>query len=114
MINHFRFSRNPFKIVMWILGGVAFAALLAFLFGYFVMLLWNWLMPAIFGVGTITYLQGWGLVILCHLLFKGGHHKKHFHPRHHNREGWKRRFKERIRNPRHHFEEDEPKEPEED
>lgn len=49
---------------------VAIAVLLAFLFGFFVMLLWNWLMPAIFGLPAITYWQAWGLVLLSHLLFK--------------------------------------------
>lgn len=34
------------------------------------MLLWNWLMPTIFGLTTITYWQGFGLWILCDLLFK--------------------------------------------
>lgn len=38
-------------------------------FGLAVMLLWNWLMPALFGVVTITYWQSLGLFILCKLLF---------------------------------------------
>jgi len=28
-------------------------------------------MPDIFGLGTITYIQGWGLSVLCGMLFKG-------------------------------------------
>jgi len=35
-----------------------------------VWLLWNWLMPTIFGLKTITLIQSWGLVFLCNLLFK--------------------------------------------
>ena len=35
-----------------------------------VMLLWDALMPTIFGLGTITWLQAWGLLVLCGLLFK--------------------------------------------
>ena len=35
------------------------------------MLLWNWLMPDIFGLKRLTYWQAWGLLILCHILFKG-------------------------------------------
>ena len=46
--------------------------LLVLLFGLFtgwiVMLLWNWLMPSIFGLKTITYWQGWGLIILFYIL----------------------------------------------
>ena len=45
--------------------------LAAFIEGLFVMWLWNWLMPVIFGLGAITYWQGWGISFLCGLLFKG-------------------------------------------
>lgn len=41
----------------------------AFIEGLFVMWLWNWLMPAIFGLGAITYWQGWGISFLCGMLF---------------------------------------------
>lgn len=38
-----------------------------------VMMLWNWLMPALFdGVHTVDYWQALGLVVLCKLLFGGG------------------------------------------
>jgi hypothetical protein len=56
-----------------ILMGVGFGILgigLAFLFGWVVMLLWNWLMPDIFGLKRLTYWQAWGLLILSHILFK--------------------------------------------
>jgi hypothetical protein len=58
-----------------ILLGIGFGILalgLAFLFGWIVMLLWNWLMPDIFGLKKISYWQGWGLVLLSSILFKGG------------------------------------------
>jgi hypothetical protein len=35
-----------------------------------VMLLWDWLMPTIFGLKEITLFQAWGLSALCGLLFK--------------------------------------------
>lgn len=57
-----------------ILIGIGFGLVgigLAFLFGWVVMLLWNWLMPDIFGLKRLTYWQAWGLLILCHILFKG-------------------------------------------
>lgn len=68
----------------FIIGGVVLAAGLAFLFGFVVLYLWNWLMPEIFGLPAITYMQAWGLVLLSHILFKsgghgGGHHKHHGH-----------------------------------
>jgi hypothetical protein len=58
------------KIVMGIGFGILGLAL-AFLFGLLVMLLWNWLMPDIFGLKRLTYWQAWGLLILFHILFKG-------------------------------------------
>ncbi len=61
---------SPMAIIAVTLGGVALAALFAFLFGWLVMLLWNWLMPDIFGLPRIGYWQGWGLVLLAHILIK--------------------------------------------
>ena len=60
-------------LVEKILIGIGFAILgigLAFLFGWIVMLLWNWLMPEIFGLKRVTYWQAWGLLILSCILFK--------------------------------------------
>lgn len=33
-------------------------------------LLWNWLMPHVFGLTPLTPLQAWGLLMLSGLLFK--------------------------------------------
>ena len=87
------------RVAGFVLLGVVGAAVFALAFGYFVMLLWNWLMPAIFHLGTISYWQGFGIVILGKLIFgsvgggagrqKGrGHH--HGGPRH----GWGSDWKE--------------------
>lgn len=54
-----------------ILGGIALAAGAFVLFGMMVMWLWNWLMPEIFGLPTIGFWQGWGLLALSSILFKG-------------------------------------------
>ena len=48
------------------------------------MWLWNWLMPAIFGLPVITFWQAVGLLVLSHLLFKShtsgpGHPRKRDH-----------------------------------
>ena len=32
--------------------------------------LWNWLMPVLFSLTTITFWQAWGLVFLTSILFK--------------------------------------------
>ena len=37
-----------------------------------VRLLWNWLMPSLFGVREVTFWQALGLLTLCRILF-GGH-----------------------------------------
>ncbi len=65
-------KRKLVKRVGFIIGGVVLAAALAFLFGFIVLFLWNWLMPEIFGLPTISYIQAWGLVLLSHILFKSG------------------------------------------
>jgi hypothetical protein len=52
------------------LGIVALVAVIALLVSIPVWLLWNWLMPAIFGLKTISWLQAFGLSVLCGLLFK--------------------------------------------
>ena len=38
--------------------------------GWFIACLWNWLMPTIFGLTTITPWQGAGIFVLCDILFK--------------------------------------------
>jgi len=62
------------KIVGFVILGALAAAGFAFLFGYFVMLLWNWLMPTIFGLTTITFWQAAGIVLLARLIFGGFKH----------------------------------------
>ncbi|MDR2595274.1 MAG: hypothetical protein LBC87_10950 [Fibromonadaceae bacterium] len=54
------------------------------------MLLWNWLMPAIFGLKLLTYWQAAGILVLARLLFGGiGHHGPFGHGRGHKfREKW--------------------------
>ena len=55
--------------VLTVIGFVILGAGLVFLFGWVVMLLWNWLMPEIFGLKTLTYWQAWGVFALSCLLF---------------------------------------------
>ena len=69
-------------VAMIVLGIVIF--LLA---NYLLMRLWNWLMPDLFGLPTVTYWQALGVFVMAKLLFgfggggkKGGktRHKKRF------------------------------------
>jgi len=94
MENFKSFSRTKkgLSIVGMAIGGVVIAAVLALLFGFFVMLLWNWLMPEIFGLTKITFWQAWGLVVLSHILFKSfPHHGHDDHDRH-----WKEKFRSKF------------------
>lgn len=51
---------------------VASVVLVAILYALPVMLLWNWLMPGIFGVPGVGVLQAMGICLLSALLFKSG------------------------------------------
>jgi hypothetical protein len=43
--------------------------------GQVVMLLWNWLLPTLFGWHQVTFGQALGILALCRILFGGfGHH----------------------------------------
>jgi len=68
------------RIVGLTLAGIAAACAFALVFGLVVKWLWNWLMPAVFGLGTITYWQAFGILVLSKLLFGAFH--RHGHDRH--------------------------------
>ena len=53
------------EIAIWLVLLIVASALLAIP----VMLLWNWLMPYIFGLPTVTMLQALGLTVLFKTLF---------------------------------------------
>lgn len=76
-----RHGRSALRIVGLTVGGIVFAVLFAFLFGIVVKLLWNWLMPALFGLGTITFWQAFGIVLLAKILFGGHGHGSPAHAR---------------------------------
>ena len=57
--------------------GLALIVFVSFLLSLPVMLLWDAVMPEIFtGLHEITWLQAWGLSLLCGLLFKSHTTKK--------------------------------------
>jgi len=66
--------RSIKEVAVWFTLGILAAAGFALLFGFAVMLLWNRLMPDIFGLVQISYFQAFGLVILARLLVGGWHH----------------------------------------
>lgn len=58
-------------IIGWVLAGIIFVILVALLMTIPIWLLWNWLMPAIFGIKTITFWQALGVAFLSNILFGG-------------------------------------------
>ncbi|MBN1759139.1 MAG: hypothetical protein JW863_12515 [Chitinispirillaceae bacterium] len=73
------------RIMMVAIAGVVFATVFALMFGCLVMLLWNWLIPSLFGLKTISYWQAFGVTILSKILFSGVHppHRSPIHQRWH-------------------------------
>ena len=80
-------ERKAEYFVRGLVKGIAifvFLAVIMLVIGYVVMQLWNWLMPEIFGLGTLTYWQAFGLLILAKIIFgfdtgnsrKGGSRKR--------------------------------------
>ena len=77
--------------------------------------LWNWLMPALFGLGAITFLKAAGILLLAKILFggRGGNRFSSYRHHHHGRmafagcipnkhfsghETWKTKMQERWQN----------------
>jgi len=62
------------SIGRWIfLAPLALLGILVFTFigGEVVKLLWNWLLPPLFGLSRITFWQSLGILLLCRILFGG-------------------------------------------
>jgi amino acid transporter len=67
-----------------LIAAVAFTA-----FSFLIMSLWNWLMPALFGLHVIRFWQAAGILVLSKILFGG------FRPRFGMGMRWRRRMMER-------------------
>ena len=59
--------KNNFEAIAIFLGMIAIVIVIL---GYPLMLLWNWLIPTIFGLPEITLWQALGLSLLSTILFK--------------------------------------------
>jgi hypothetical protein len=60
------------KIAGIVFIGLLVGALVALVFAFPTMLLWNWLMPNLFGLPIITFWESLGLCILARFLFGAG------------------------------------------
>lgn len=56
--------------ITFLLSLLAQLALLSAVWSLPIMLLWDWLMPALFGLPEITWFQAWGLMALMGFLFR--------------------------------------------
>jgi hypothetical protein len=76
----------------WVLKGLkflAFGVLAVAGFGYVVMSLWNWLIPAVTGWHAVTFGQALGLLVLSRILFGGFRgHRGGWHWRHRMKDQW--------------------------
>ncbi len=63
-MRHSRARRFAYFIPMAIVGMIVFT--------YLVMVLWNWLMPAVFRLPEITYWQALGILVLSKIIFGFG------------------------------------------
>ena len=75
--------------ILRVLKFVIIAIVACAVFGFVIMHLWNWLMPAIFHLQQITFVQALGLFLLSKILFGG------FHRHSGGRNRWKRHMEER-------------------
>ena len=90
----------------WILRGAGMVALFViafFLFGYITMYLWNWLMPYLFHLPTITFEMAVGLVILSKILFGSMHMKSNGWG---HRKYWKAKWESMSEEDREKFKQD--------
>ena len=61
--------KEVLKIIGLFFAGLAYIFVCSLIEAIFVGLCWNYLMPLIFGLPTITYWQAFVLSLLCGLLF---------------------------------------------
>lgn len=73
---------------MRILAWIALGLIAVFAFGFVTMLLWNWLVPALFSGPVVTFWQAMGLLLLSKFLFWGFGAKRGCYPHHRARSGW--------------------------
>lgn len=64
---------NFLGVIGAIVIAIVILLLVAVLFAIPTLLLWNWLMPVLFGLKTITLFQAWGVNLLTSILFKSNY-----------------------------------------
>ena|ERR1051325_9413889 len=59
------------RIILMIPIGIAAVIIFTFIGGTAVQLLWNWLLPPLFGWKELSFWQALGMLALCRILFGG-------------------------------------------
>ncbi len=84
-------KRGPFIAVIFVVAGVVGI-------GAITMLLWNALMPDLFGLPMISFVQAIGILVLSRIFFHGGHGhrgwRNHDHKSHWSSE-WHKKHEEK-------------------
>ena len=70
MFDTYPSNRNIIRIVGIMLLNLALWTLFSLALAWPVMLLWNWLMPAIFCLPAISFWQAAGIMLLVNILFR--------------------------------------------
>lgn len=79
-------NRKPYRIVLFIALAISVMSAVT-------MLLWNWLVPDLFGGPSVTWLQALGLLALSRILLASGWRRGHWG--HHNG-GWRHDLHEKF------------------
>ena len=96
---YMRYGHGRSFWVMKIIKVILIVAIVGSAMSFLVMMLWNQLMPALFGVSTITFWQSLGILVLAKLIFgfsrgwSGGHWGGH-----HRHQYWKSKMEDRLKN----------------
>jgi hypothetical protein len=64
-------ARRIARFIAMAIAGIIAITLFIFLGGKVVQLLWNWLMPMLFGLREVTFWQAVGILALSRILFGG-------------------------------------------
>ena len=60
------------KDILAVIGLIILLIFVIAVYPWIVMLLWNWLLPDLFGFKEINYWQSFGILVLCQILFAQG------------------------------------------
>jgi len=77
-----------------IVKGVVITGVVAVVFGFVVMALWNALIPELFNGPVLTFWQSIGLLLLTHILLRGWMPARHLHGWRHDR--WRKKLDAKL------------------